>query len=134
MRIRTDGYPLPVSQAFCALLSESLDAAGVPPGRGAIVNFRDPSYGPETGGYHPVEVLVGPGGEIGYVTDFSYVGADPFVELAKEIDFDLSAGVFGHLGADFPIARGRQLYRMWETHFLSYHRGGAYEVEVTAID
>ena len=29
---------------------------------GVVVNFRDPNYCPDSGGFHPVEIAIGPDG------------------------------------------------------------------------
>jgi hypothetical protein len=42
-------------------------------------------------------------------------------ELVKEIDFDFSCGIFGHLYmTDKPIIDGYDLYNIWEMNFLTY--------------
>ena len=37
------------------------------------LSFRDPTYSSETGGYHPVEILINADGQVQYITDFSMV-------------------------------------------------------------
>ena len=98
---------------------------------GYILKFRDPDYSAEHGGYHPVEVLVLPTGVLGYVTDFAYVGCPPYAELAKELDYDFSYGVFGHLGRDYPIHEGRELFLLFQQNFVSYYQSGIFSVSVS---
>ena len=92
---------------------------------GCSINFRDTSYSPENGGFHPVEIgLQHSNGEwtFDYITDFSYSGG-PYPELIKEIDF-----LFTHHALCFaggfpqPLNHGssKEFYQMWESNFLSY--------------
>ena len=69
------GYVLPLSRSFTQLLLDIL--AQKPPHRhpitGLTINFRDPEYSPEKGGWHPVEIRLIPAGEdwqLDYVTIF----------------------------------------------------------------
>ena len=130
MKILTEGYPLNITKKLAGILEKEIRAAGVDAGNGVIVNFRDPGYSAEQGGYHPVEVMISPDGKIRYITDFSFVGTPPQVELAKELDFDFAHGAFQQMGRDFPITEGRSLFRVWQANFCAYHRDGAYEVNV----
>lgn len=130
MTIDQQAFPFPLSPAFVALLEAEIAKESVPPGSGVTLSFRDPSYSPESGGFHPVEIRIDARGRIEYVTDFSYVGLPPFAELAKEIDFDVSLGIFQHYGREFPIHTGRDLFALWQGNFVSYHRMGVYSVTV----
>ncbi|TKF21988.1 DUF2787 family protein [Vibrio kanaloae] len=89
-----------------------------------VINFREKSYSPENGGYHPVEVRITRLNDqwvFDYITDFSYCGLMP--ELEKEIDFDFGHGVayIRYMG-EVPITDPSvaEFYSMWETNFLSY--------------
>ena len=124
---------LNITKKLRLILESEIRAANVPPGEAVILNFRDPNYGPETGGYHPVEIMVSGDGVVQYITDFSYVGAPPFAELAKELDFDLQHKVFQQMGRDYPIESGRGLYRMWQANFCAYYEMGVYQVETTTV-
>lgn len=128
MQIRTDTLPWPISRKLITLLEEERTRTQHTGNIGVILNFRDPDYSPERGGYHPVEIAIGSDGIIDYITDFAYYGRPPHCELAKEIDFDFSQGLFQHFGTDFPIRHGRQLYALWESNFLSYQASGVYTV------
>lgn len=130
MTISTVNLPWPLDRRLRHLLEEKLTEAGIATETGGILSFRDPDFTPESGGFHPVEIAVGPGGQIEYVTDFAYMGRPPFCELVKEIDFDFSLGILQHFGVRFPIRRGRDLFRLWEENFIAYHAQGAYSVTI----
>lgn len=129
-----DSCPFPLSRALYQLLNDEIARGRVPLTRGAIVSFRDPSYAPAAGGYHPVEIAVDRKGIVLYVTDFAYVGRPPFAELAKEIDFDFQHQAFQHCGREFPLPDGRGLFQLWQRNFLSYYRSGVYTVDVEVMD
>jgi hypothetical protein len=94
---------LTLSPAFVHLLEAEIAKANPSPGDGLVFNFRDPSYSVESGGYHPVEIGLDPSGRLLYVTDFAYVGMGWCAELAKELDFDFSCGLFQQMGLDYPL-------------------------------
>lgn len=57
--INTD-LPLPVSPVFAQALAElvkNIDSNAV------TINFRDPDYSPQTGGFHPVEIRLEKGAD-----------------------------------------------------------------------
>lgn len=136
-------YPVPVSDSLRQLLInlitpelEKLNIVNLP---GAItLNFRDPNYTAERGGYHPVEIRVeikDREGRISYITDFCYVGQGWCAELAKSLDFDFSGGEFGSLGFPYvPITEADEIYTVWEENFLTYYRMGVFNVTVTLED
>lgn len=126
MHLRTDCLPWPVSSKLIAIIEHELSV--MPTATGAVISFRDPRYSAETGGFHPVEVAVASDGSIQYVTDFAYYGSPPYCELGKEIDFDFSLGLFQHLGREFPIQAGRELFQLWESNFIAYYGMGIYTV------
>jgi len=95
------------------------------------LSFRDTSYSAERGGYHPVEILINAAGEIQYITDFSYVGQGGYAELVKELDFDFSLGLFQHMGRDYPIEQGAELFQTFQSNFVDYYKSGVFEVEVS---
>lgn len=100
---------------------------------GFIINFRSPDYSAETGGYHPVEVMISNAGVIAYVTDFAYVGSPPYAELAKELDFDFTYGLFGHRGIDYPLQEGQALFNVFQRNFVSYYQSGVFTVSVSTF-
>jgi hypothetical protein len=130
MTIDRQAFPFPLSSAFVAILENEILKAGLQDGCGAIINFRDSNYSSETGGFHPVEISISSCGRIEYVTDFAFVGTGPFTELAKEIDFDISLGLFQHFGREYHLASGKGLFAIWQKNFVTYHRMGVYSVTV----
>lgn len=121
MKIKNDNLPLPVSPHFALyLLSLISDYENE---KAVTINFRDPSYSAESGGYHPVEIRLeneGDGWRICYITDFCFVGGGYMAELAKDLDFDFTAGVFQNLFGTFPIEQATEIYQTWESNFLYY--------------
>jgi hypothetical protein len=88
--LKQAGLTLPVTKLFqqhiATLLAEQSQQTSV---RAVVINFRDPDYSAESGGFHPVEMrFIRQDNEwyFDYVTDFSYMGR-VYPELEKEIDF-----------------------------------------------
>ena len=131
MIINPMNLPWPLDKRLVNLLQEEINTADTNGRGGVVVNFRDPEYDQKTGGYHPVEIAVAADGCIQYVTDFAFFGRPPQEELAKEIDFDFELGLFQHLGREFPILRGRDLFMLWEENFISHYDMNAYTVAVS---
>ncbi len=130
MNIVTSGYPVSVSKRFVAILEKEISRASINPSETVVLNFRDPDYSLESGGFHPVEIMI-VDGRIRYVTDFAYYGTGPWAELGKDLNFDFSLGLFQQQGRDYPIERGRSMFRLWTKNFCAYYQMGAYEVEIT---
>lgn len=128
--IKQDGYPLAVSKKLVAVITQELEKHGIDDSAGFIINFRDPDYSAESGGYHPVEICVDANGRIQYITDFAYVGHGQYAELAKELDFDFSQGAFEQMGTLFPIRQGAGLFRLWQSNFCSYYQYQVFQVSV----
>jgi hypothetical protein len=126
MKVDVSSLPFPVSPDFVKLLNDEIDKVKLESGSSVTLNFRDPDYSAEDGGFHPVEIRFGADGNIEYVTDFAYVG--PF-ELAKEIDFDFANSWFQHFGREYPLSDGRELFSIYCQNFTSYHAMGVYEVD-----
>ena len=120
MQIQSTGYPLLVSDQLVAIIQQHFDSILCDASAGFILNFRDPDYSAESGGYHPVEIAVDEEGRILYITDFAYYGSGPYAELDKEIDFDFGYKVFQQMGREFPIARGAELFELWQANFCEY--------------
>lgn len=129
MVIDRSTFPFRLSDDFVAILVDEIAQAGAD--TAVTLNFRDPGYSAEEGGYHPVEVRIEKGGGIAYITDFAFVGMPPYAELVKEIDFDVSLGLFQHFGREFPLECGRELFGIWQENFVSYYRSEVYRVTVT---
>ncbi len=133
MRILNSKYPLSISKKFITILSNEISKAGIRANaieNYVILNFRDPDYSSEKGGYHPVEVMINADGTIQYITDFAYVGEG---ELVKELDFDLNQKLFQQMGRDYPIEQGRGLFRIFQSNFCSYYDSGVFDVTVSSF-
>lgn len=133
MDMKQHKYVLPVSESLLAVIQQAIEQSSKTFPSGVVINFRDPEYSAERGGYHPVEIAIDEQGRLLYITDFSYVGMEPFTELAKELYFDFGIGLFQQLGVDYPIEQGRDIYTVWENNFLSYHGMGVYQVTVEGL-
>ena len=122
MRVHYEDIALPVSKQLADVLEELLTKKSLT-GDSVTINFRDPSYDAENGGFHPVEIRLEKRGEVWhvcYITDFTYVGIGPYAELTKDLDFDFQAGIFQTLFGVFPIEQGGEMYQIWEGNFLYY--------------
>jgi hypothetical protein len=118
---------------FVTLLNEqmkdtSLDGSGV-----VVLNFRDPTYSAESGGYHPVEIHVNSKGDILCITAFAYFGAPPFVELGIELDWSFEHNSFRQFDSFHDLECGRALLGIYLANFAAYHRSGVYQVEITEL-
>jgi len=119
--IKREGLALPVSPTLALYLTDLLTPYENQ--RAVTINFRDPDYSSEDGGYHPVEIrLVNDGTKwhLCYITDFCYVGSGYMAELAKDLDFDFQAGIFQNLFGTYPIEQAREMYQTWESNFIYY--------------
>ena len=79
---------LPLPEPFYHLLEQQLAALNNPSLNIVTLNYRDPDYSFDNGGYHPVEINLYRQGDcwyLNYVTDFAYCGG-PFPELEKETE------------------------------------------------
>ena len=85
MRIHSEGLALPVTHKFTNAITVMLNEKGIS-GNSVTINFRDPTYSAESGGFHPVEIRLERQNNtwhLCYITDFVYVGSGPCAELAK---------------------------------------------------
>ena len=131
MNIQKDGYPLAVSNRLISILNKEIALhSEVDTSSGCVLNFRDPDYSAESGGYHPVEIRLDEQGRFQYLTDFAYVGDGHYVELAKELDFDFGYGLFQQMGRDYPIRQGAGLFKIWQANFCDYYQHSVYTVTV----
>ena len=128
MQVITTGLPWSLDQGLIVIINQHLQETPPSPGIGCVLTFKDPSYCPEQGGYHPVEIALNGDGSLCYITDFAYVGCPPYAELAKEVDFDFDCGLLQHFGHEYPIAQGAELFELWQSNFISYYRSGVYWV------
>lgn len=84
--------PFDVSTDFCEFVTTHIKRDGL-----SVINLRDSSYHPDTGGFRPVEIMVDKVGEhfaIIYYTEFRYFGSSTYAELGKSNDFDFSHGIY----------------------------------------
>ena len=58
MRIQYEGLALPVSKRMIDALIDVIKPVKEPMAEFVTVNFRDPKYSAEQGGYHPVEIMI----------------------------------------------------------------------------
>ena len=130
MKVQQYDYPLPVSKKLVEILEKEITLSKLDTHDGVIMNFRDPNYDQESGGYHPVGIAVCVDGKIHYITDFSYVGMPPFAELAKELDFDFQLNLFFQNEHEYPIAQATEIFQLWEQNFCSYYEMEVYQVTV----
>lgn len=131
MKINIIKCPYPVGRALIKIMEKEIAKTDIPDGVAVTLNFRDPDYSAESGGYHPVEIRLEADGTISYVTDFSIVGLPPYSELAKEIDFDFGQKVFQHFDRTYPLEAGAELWGVWCSNFCSYYQMEIYAVTVT---
>jgi Protein of unknown function (DUF2787) len=133
MHIQHTNYPLAISKKLVSILTTEIEKSGIDTSTGVIINFRDPDYNSETGGYHPVEISVDALGKIQYITDFTYVGQGHYAELAKELDFDFTNAQFQQMGRHFQIRDGAALYKIWQANFCHYYDWKVFDVTVQAL-
>ena len=100
-------------------------------GNGVIINFRDPTYSADSGGYHPVELSLSPSGDLQYLTDFAYFGMPPFTELGIELDWNFEQDSFRQFDCFYALECGRGLLGLYTKNFTAYYLSGVYEVEVS---
>lgn len=132
-----DGFALPVAQALLTLLSQEVAHIGLNLEHltQLTFNFRSPTYGPEQGGAHPVEIRLIRGLDgwlFDYVTDFSYQGVGQDAELCKELDFNFLDDEH-YLQGWGPIQRSvaHELFTLWQSDFVTYCRMAYFTVTVS---
>ncbi|TNI56689.1 hypothetical protein CF126_09580 [Aeromonas dhakensis] len=132
-----DGFALPVTQALLTLLNQEVANIGLNLERltQLTFNFRSPTYSPEQGGAHPVEIRLIRGLDgwlFDYVTDFSYQGLGQDAELCKELDFNFLDDEHYLQGwGPLPSVEARELFAMWQINFISYAQLGYFTVTVS---
>ena len=99
-----------------------------------VLNFRDPHYCADGGGFHPVEIRLSKHNDhyqLIYITDFAYHGC-PYPELVKEIDVCFQAKQVYHLyGGWLGKKESDELIELFIGNFIEYHTMGVYTVEIT---
>ncbi len=117
---------LPISDELIALLTKVITSKQLSLTNLADItfNFRDNSYDPVLGGYHPVEIRCISSNdqwEFDYITDFCYVGSGFNTELTKEIDFDFTNdGGFQLYSGHHKLAALSELFQLWQSNFIQY--------------
>ncbi|MER1884029.1 DUF2787 family protein [Proteus mirabilis] len=139
MTIHQSGLRLPIAQVFSQLLLHELDnsvinsAIDLTTVRAVTLNFRDPLYSAETGGFHPVEIRLlrlHEQWQFDYVTDFSFMG-NYYPELEKELDICWSQGyVYHFMMGDIDEEEGGAMFELWQRNFIQYHKMKCYEVSI----
>ena len=127
---------LPVTLSLTQILKRLLVDANMPPNSKAVtINFRDPSYCAESGGFHPVEIRLEYSSttsmwQFCYITDFAYQGRY-YPELEKDIDFNFTeaSGYQTYVG-HHPLSHFSGLYRLWEANFRSYLVDDIYQITI----
>ncbi|ABO23125.1 DUF2787 domain-containing protein [Shewanella loihica] len=98
------------------------------------LNYRDPDYSAESGGYHPVEINLYRSGDqwqLNYFTDFAYCGG-PFPELEKEMDvLFLQKEVYSCFYGKSHLREVDGLVQLLVQNFCSYVDMEVYQVQVT---
>ena len=110
------------------LKDTSLNGSGI-----VALNFRDPTYSAENGGYHPVEIHVDSKGEVLSITDFAFFGCPPMVELGIELDWSFEMDSFRQFDSMYDLECGRSLLGLYLANFTAYYDSGVYQVEVTTL-
>ena len=134
---RQGGFALPVDQALLVQLNQEVAKTELNIERltQLTFNFRSPTYSPEQGGAHPVEIRLIRGLDgwlFDYVTDFSYQGLGQDAELCKELDFNFLDDEH-YLQGWGPIQRSEahELFTLWQTNFVAYCRMAYFTVTVS---
>ncbi len=131
MKIKAEGYALPINKALINILEKELSKIDFDDSQSIIFNFRDPTYSAIEGGYHPVEIMLNQNGVIEYITDFSYVGNGEMTDLVKELDFDFSNGLLEQMGRCFPIKDAWELFPVFQKNFCAYYQLGVFQVSTS---
>lgn len=127
---------LPLSSEFIALITTHL-AALPDTCQGVALNFRDPEYSAENGGWHPVEIRLIRSEQpeiwqLDYLTDFSWQGR-AWPELAKEFDISWSQSYAWHyLIGELPLNRElSEFWTLWQDNFVAYCAMDVFTVTVS---
>ena len=130
MEIKTEGYPLSISNRFTTILSNEIDKSGIDISsieKYLIINFTDNFD--EKEGYLPVEVMISSSGDIMYITEFGYNNQ----KLVKDLDFDFKLNLFHQRGQDCSMKDGVRLFRIFESRFCDHYDSGVFDVVASAF-
>jgi hypothetical protein len=118
---------------FVAIMNNLLRDVSLDGSEIVALNFRDPTYSAENGGYHLVEIHVDSKGDVLSITDFAYFGTPPFAELGIELDWNFEQDSFRQFDSFYDLECGRSLLGLYTKNFVAYYEGGCFEVEVTPL-
>ncbi len=126
--LTTDACPFPLTRAMVKHLNAVL--AKHPQASSVVINYRNPDYSADTGGYHPVEIAIQQGC-IQYIIDFTYYGRGDMAELGKELYFDFGLQRFGFISQDYPLEEGRAAFKVWQCNFTGFLKDEVFEITVS---
>jgi hypothetical protein len=134
MTISIDTNQAPAMHAsFYQLLTQELMGTNPKDANAITLNFRDPDYSADRGGFHPVEVRLEKQlnhWRLVYVTDFAFHGS-PYPELIKDIDICFnSKQVYSSIGGWISHKEGQELIELFSDNFINYHHMDVYQVQV----
>ena len=131
---KVQGLPVPIE--LFEIINQSLTGIPLPKRdfNSVTLNFRDPNYSSDNGGYHPVEIRLEKQNELWqlvYITDFSYQGGT-FPELVKEIDVCfISKQVFNVFIGWLQNRNAKELLTLFISNFIAYYANDCYQVSVS---
>ncbi|WP_351123838.1 DUF2787 family protein [Shewanella sp. T24-MNA-CIBAN-0130] len=120
MNIINKELALPVSDSLLLPLTELISNTTH---QALTINFRDPNYSSEHGGFRPVEIRLEKMAEhwnLCYITEFCFVGHGGYAELVKALDFDFNFGVFQSINGEILLDAAMEFYPIWEQNFVCY--------------
>jgi len=98
------------------------------------LNFRDPLYSADRGGFHPIEIRLEKQQEhwrLVYTTDFSF-HRQPYPELVKEIDICFNRKqVYSVYSGWMNEQEGIELIKLFADNFHTYYGMGVYQIHVS---
>ena len=119
---------------FVSVVNDLLKDTSLEGSEIVALNFRDPGYNANTcSGFHPVEIHVDSNGKVLCITDFSFAGIHPFIELGIELDWNFEMDSFRQFDGMYDLECGRSLLGLYLANFTAYYKSGVYEVEVTQL-
>jgi len=118
---------------FVSVVNDLLKDTTLEASEVVALNFRDPTYSAENGGFHPVEIHVDSKGDVLSITDFAYFGMPPFMELGIELDWSFEHDSFRQFDSMYDLECGRGLLGLYLANFTAYYKSGVYQVEVTTL-
>lgn len=135
MKVNNDPalYPFVLEPRFVQLINMLLEEKAGNIQDGVVLNFRDPDYSYEHGGFHPVEICIGKDDKLVYATDFSFAGVPPFVELGVELDWNWEQGYFRQFDSFHDLLVGQSIFYLWAANFTEYVKAEIFQIEITPL-